>query len=398
VSTELFEEMKRYIGFEQADIDALVELREPLRPSLSPIVEEFYAAILRHPNARAVFSERVSLMNRLKGLLREWIEDLFSGRYDDAYFDSRCQIGRTHVRVELPQHYMFTSMTVIRLALIQAIWKLGPPATYARHLNAVHKILDLELAIMNQTYRESLVQRIQEMERMEYEARVSESEHMATIGQLAASLAHEIKNPLAGISGAIQVLGSGLHPGHPHKEIIAEALRQIDRLDAAVKDLLIYARPKPPETESHDLGPVVENALMILRGEPAFRRVKVHFEGLNGGHILRVDAAQIQQVATNLVLNAAHACESGGEIFCRLERHDGCVCFIVEDTGVGIAPHVLAKVFEPFYTTKARGTGLGLSICKRIVESHGGTLRIESQPGVGTKVTVELPEGGMVNT
>ncbi|HUN82685.1 MAG TPA: protoglobin domain-containing protein [Phycisphaerae bacterium] len=388
---ELFRDIKRYIDFGAADERALMELREPLKPSFGPIVEEFYAVIFRHPNASAVFGDRIQQMNRLKVLLRDWVEDLFSGRYDEAYFESRCRIGRTHVRVDLPQHYMFTSMTVIRLGLVRAIHNLGPKYATTTHLSALHKILDIELAIMNQTYREAMVAQIQEMERAEYDARVSESQHMATIGQLAASLAHEIKNPLAGISGAIQVLGAGLQAGHPHKEIIAEALRQIDRLDAAVKDLLIYARPKPPQTATHDLAQVLENALIILREEPAFRRVRVHCEGMNGGRLLRFDAAQIQQVMTNLLINAAHACERGGDIYCRLASSEESVRFEIEDTGTGIAPDILAKVFEPFYTTKARGTGLGLSICKRIVESHHGTLSIESRPGAGTRVSVELP-------
>jgi len=392
VPNELFEDMKRYVGFGQADAEALAAVREPLRPALPAIVDQFYEAIQRHPNARAVFGGNLQQMARLKGLLLAWLQDLFSGRYDDDYFDSRSRIGRTHVRVDLPQQYMFTGMSVIRLALIQALWKLGPPETYAAHLMALHKILDLELAIMNQTYREDLVNRMQEMERAEYEARISESEHLATIGQLAASLAHEIKNPLAGISGAIQVLGSALDSSHPHNEVVREALKQIDRLDAAVKDLLVYARPKPPEKAPHDLGEIIEQTLMILREEPAFGRVRVHCDGLAHSRVLTVDAAQMQQVFTNLLLNAAHACEHGGDIYCHMTRPDGRVRIIVEDTGVGIAPHVLAKVFEPFYTTKAKGTGLGLSICKRIVESHGGALKIESKVGKGTRVTIELSE------
>jgi len=237
-----------------------------------------------------------------------------------------------------------------------------------------------------------LVARMQDMERTEYEARISESEHLATIGQLAASLAHEIKNPLAGISGAIQILGSALDPRHPHKEIIGEALRQIDRLDAAVKDLLIYARPKPPNKSPHDIGEIVQHALMILREETAFRRLRIHSDGMGHGHVVRVDAAQLQQVITNLLINAAHACEGGGDVYCRVARIESGVRIAIEDTGMGIAPHVLVKVFEPFYTTKAKGTGLGLSICQRIVESHGGTLKIDSQVGKGTRVTVDLPE------
>jgi signal transduction histidine kinase len=389
---ELFEDMKAYISFGAADAHALAGLAEAVRPALPAIVEEFYSVILRHPNARSVLGQDGASIARLKALVLKWLTELFGGDYGEAYFQSRSRIGRVHVQVGLPQQYMFTAMSVIRLGLIRAIWNLGTPQQFARQLSALHKLLDLELAIMNLTYREDLVKRIQDMERAEYEARISESQHLATIGQLAASLAHEIKNPLAGISGAIQVLGAALPTEHPHKDIISEALKQIDRLDAAVKDLLIYARPKPPEKALHDLGEIIERALMILRQEPDFRKVRLHCEGLDRGHSMTVDATQIQQVVTNLLINAAHACERGGDVYCRLAAADGLMRIVVEDTGVGIAPHVLAKAFEPFYTTKARGTGLGLSICKRIVESHGGTLRIDSQVGRGTRVTVEIPE------
>ncbi|MEK6643075.1 MAG: protoglobin domain-containing protein [Planctomycetota bacterium] len=388
--SELFEDMKRYIGFGKADEDSLKTLLGPLTSAFPDIVDKFYDAILAHPNARAVFAGSEGRMARLKVSFHKWLTELFSGTYDEAYFKNHSRIGHVHVQVDLPQHYMFTAMTVVRLSLLDQLAKATPPELLTAKATSLHKLLDLELAIMNQTYREDLVKRMQDLERAEYEARISESEHLATIGQLAASLAHEIKNPLAGISGAIQVLGSGMDKNHPHKEVIVEALRQIDRLDAAVKDLLIYARPKPPERAVHDLGRIIEHCLIMLREEPSLRTVKVHYDGAGRGHAVHVDEAQVEQVLTNLFLNAAHACEDGGEIFCRVTRDGPRTNIVVEDTGCGISPHQLAKVLEPFYTTKARGTGLGLSICKRIVDSHGGDLKIESQVGRGTRVTVEL--------
>jgi hypothetical protein len=285
---------------------------------------------------------------------------------------------------------MFTSMNVVRLALVSKIEELALPDAPKR-IAALHKILDIELAIMNDTYRQDLAKRIEEIQLARYEQRLSESEHLASVGQLAASLAHEIKNPLAGISGAIQVLGAGLDEDHPHKEIIREALLQIDRLDAAVKDLLVYARPKPPSMGRADLNELLERALILFRQEPAFRDVRVHCEGLNGEHGVDVDEAQMQQLITNLMINAAHACESGGDICCRISRLESSVRIVIEDNGIGMSPQVLARVFEPFFTTKSRGTGLGLPICRRIVEAHGGTIDITSHVGEGTRVTVGIP-------
>lgn len=394
MSSELFHEMKSYLQFGEHDAAALAAIRSRIAPQFPEVVELFYARLLQHPGASAVFRGDEAMMARLRRTLLAWLDELFGGTYDNAYFESRCRIGRTHVRVELPQHYMFMAMNVVRLELSTRIRRISlPKPELDTTLNALHKLLDLELAIMNQTYREDLVRQMQDLERAHYEQRISEAEHLASIGQLAASLAHEIKNPLAGISGAIQVLGAGMAADHPHREIIAESLRQIDRLDAAVRDLLIYARPKPPEKSRVDLAELIGHVLVLLREEPAFRHVRVLCENMETPCLVQADEAQLHQVISNLLLNAAHACERGGTIRCRLDEADALVRLTVEDNGCGMASDVLVRVFEPFYTTKARGTGLGLSICKRIVEAHRGAMDIESKIGKGTRVTVEIPAG-----
>jgi len=168
-------------------------------------------------------------------------------------------------------------------------------------------------------------------------------------------------------------------------------MRQIDRLDAAVKDLLVYARPKPPAKTVQNLSNVMERALMLFREHPGCRSVRVRTQGLEAAVETPVDDAQMHQVLTNLLLNAAHACAPKGEIWCRLEPMRDGARIEIEDNGAGIRPDLLEKVFEPFFTTKSRGTGLGLPICKRIVETHGGTIRLDSEPGRGTRVTIELP-------
>mgnify|MGYP000661815241 CR=1 FL=1 len=386
----LLEDMRRFVGFTEADAAALADLQARLTPALPDIVDLFYRRILEHPGAAEVLTRSRAELYRLRQTLFAWLRELFNGTYDERYYAQRCEIGRAHVRIDLPQHYMFTAMNVIRLGLVRKIEALRLPDP-SPHLAALHKILDIELAIMNETYREDFVKRIKEMQRTQYEQKLSESEHLATVGQLAASLAHEIKNPLAGISGAIQVLGAGLDRLHPHQEIIAEALRQIDRLDAAVKDLLIYARPRPPSIKRVDLNTLLERALILFRQEPAFRGLRVRCEGLNCEHEADVDEAQIQQVITNLLINAAHASDPDGEVRCRISRLETSLRLTVEDSGIGIPAEILPRVFEPFFTTKARGTGLGLSICLRIVEAHGGTMSISSEPGRGTRVTVEIP-------
>jgi len=384
------DDMKRYVGFEDSDADALASLLDPLTPALPDIVDLVYEKILQHPKAHKTLRGNHTPSRRFRQTFLAWLRELFCGMYDERYFEQRCEIGRTHVRVGLPQQYVATSMNVVRLALAEKIDALGLPDG-AKWIAALHKIIDIELAIMNDSYREEFVRRIEETKQAQYERRLSESEHLATVGGLAASLAHEIKNPLAGISGAIQILGAGLDEDHPHKEIITEALRQIDRLDAAVKDLLVYARPKPPSKTRVDLNELLKRALILLRQEPTFRQVRIHCEGLNGEHEAEVDEAQMQQVISNLMINAAHACEASGDILCRISRLESRLRIIIEDNGKGMPAEVRSRIFEPFFTTKSRGTGLGLSICQRIVEAHGGEIDITSQVGTGTRVSVEIP-------
>ncbi len=253
------------------------------------------------------------------------------------------------------------------------------------------KLLDLELAIMLETYWAEASERIRAAERAAFQKRLDESEHMANVGQLAATLAHEIKNPLAGISGAVQVLGGSLPPGSPHQEVVAEILSEIDRLDATARDLLVYARPKPPQRKMVGVAALLQQILAHLRNQPAVQALPISCEGLDCPAEAYIDQTQFRQVITNLLLNAAHACENGGEVTFRLLATEDMVQVEVADTGVGIPADKLDRLFEPFYTTKAKGTGLGLTICKWIVESHGGRISLASEQGKGTTVTIQMP-------
>lgn len=387
---ETFLEIKRYVDFQDSDAVLLRGLADRLRPAFPAVVDRFYSALLENPRTRGVFTEGDAQVRRLRVTLMQWLAELFGGQYDRDYLDNRHRIGRTHVRVGLPQQFMISSITLVRDELSMSIRALNEPEETARRA-AVDKILGIDLAIINGSYLDELLSHMQAMERAQYEQQLRESEHLATIGRLAASLAHEIKNPLAGISGAIQVIGADIRPGHPHHEVMVEIMRQIDRLDSAVRDLLIYARPKPPQRRLHDLSTIIERALILFREEPTCRHVRVLCEGLGQKVEAPVDDGQIHQVLTNLLLNAAQACKTDGRIWCRLRPNGRGAQIQVEDDGAGMPPEIMRRVFEPFYTTKARGTGLGLPICKRIVETHGGSIHLDSRCGHGTRVTIDLP-------
>lgn len=234
--------------------------------------------------------------------------------------------------------------------------------------------------------------------------RLARAERLATLGELAASLAHEIKNPLAGIGGAIQVMGEELPDEHPRKEIMREVLAQVHRLDRTVRDLLALARPGKPEFGPCDIHQVIDRTLILLAENPEAREVRVVRAYQPGIPPVDADGKQLGQVFLNLILNAVQAMPEGGQLTIRTALRDGSasngevhrgkgriVEVAVSDSGPGIPPEALEEVFTPFVSTKRRGTGLGLSVSRRIVEDHGGWITAESPPGEGATLRVCLP-------
>ncbi|MFH0981529.1 MAG: ATP-binding protein [Planctomycetota bacterium] len=386
-----FDQMKGYVGFTEADVVQLQALGGALEPALDGVTDRFYERILADTTAAAILRESGVALSGFKNQLRAWLVELFRGPYDGSRWARTSKIGYAHVRVRLPQHYMVTAMNVLRTDLIQAVYRLHPADSAAAVL-AINKVLDLELAVMLEAYRVDDSQKVRQAERQRMERRLEEVSHLANLGELAATLAHEIKNPLAGISGAIQVIGTALDPDDPRREIIAEILSQIDRLDRTARDLLIYARPKPPSRTLQDVSKLIRRTLRFLRQEPALHHIPIRFQGLQGDASARIDEPQLEQVITNLVLNAAHACEHGGDVALSVTADREYVDIEIADTGQGMTRDTLERAFEPFFTTKAKGTGLGLAICKRIVEAHHGEVTIQSREGEGTRVRIQLPK------
>ncbi len=217
------------------------------------------------------------------------------------------------------------------------------------------------------------------------------AERLAAIGELAASLAHEIKNPLAGISGAMEIIRERFALEDPHREIIGEVLHQIERLDNTVRDLLVYARPTPPDKRPTNLEELIDAVLTVLARERQLQPLQVIKHYPDQPTALNVDPDQMEQVFMNIVLNAAQAMTRPGQLVIRLTSEDGWCRVSFSDNGPGMIQEVARRAFEPFFTTKTRGTGLGLSICRKIVESHGGKMELKTALGEGSTVTVGLP-------
>ena len=217
------------------------------------------------------------------------------------------------------------------------------------------------------------------------------ADRLASTGEIAASVAHEIKNPIAGIVGALQILKSDYPSSHPKHEIIVEMLSQLDRMNQAVNDLLAYARPKPPELSSVRLLEIVERTLSLLSHAIENKSVKIETQLEASDVNIFADAKQIQQVLWNILLNALQAIEKSGTIVLSTLKRNDHIDIIIKDTGGGIRDEHLSNIFKPFYTTKHKGTGLGLPICKQIIEEHKGNIAIETKVGTGTTVIITLP-------
>jgi len=506
----LFAELKRYVRFDDADGAALRGLAPRIRLHYKRIVDAFYQRLSEHEAARRVFTgpEQVE---RLKQTLTTWLEEMLTGPWDEDYYGRRSRIGRMHVRVGLPQRYMFTAMEHIRGELLELalVGSGDDPEGARRSARALGKVTDLELTIMLETYGEAFISQIQAAERqekgelvarlavtearyqqiveksealiatadahgrallwnarceqltgvpreqalgrdlfelvvpesarkavrahlaevlasgrpahfeedlpgpracrvrwhlttlpsgaepllclmgldvtgeLELTERTHRSERLASLGTLAAGLAHEIRNPLNAAVLQLAVVqrrlarseGADVPAAKAAAEVVAA---EMARLAALVQEFLQFARPQPLRLTETDVAALASSVVALLRPEASSRGVALTLTA-DSGALANLDAERFKQVLINLVRNAIEAADTGGSVQVRVAGQGRKVTVEVEDDGPGVPTD--APIFEPFFTTKEGGTGLGLSIVHRIVTDHGGHIGVSSQPG-----------------
>ncbi len=233
------------------------------------------------------------------------------------------------------------------------------------------------------------------------------ADRLATIGELAAGIAHEIKNPLAGIAGATQILAGEFEDDDPRKPVTQEILKLIERLDSTIRDLLDFASPSVPRVAATDLSEVIRKTLFLVDGMKEKRDFGIEVVQDLDPELpeIPVDPDQIRQVFLNMAVNAIQAMPNGGTLTISTmhtadpdlgEVHppEDYIMVSFVDTGAGIESDKLRSIFTPFYTTKTQGTGLGLPITMRIIEQHGGRVTVQSELGKGTVFRIYLPKGG----
>lgn len=236
------------------------------------------------------------------------------------------------------------------------------------------------------------------------EERIRRRETLAAIGELSAGIAHEIRNCLNPISGSVEVLQRELQVEGENARLLDLIVRESERLDNFIRELLDYARDRPIRCETLDLQALLRDVVDVIRQHPNAQGRVLQFEGRREDVWVSVDAEQMKQVLMNLILNACEAMEEEGVVEVRIaagreSRREGdygsgapsFVCVEVQDAGIGIPAAEMDLIFDPFYSTKRGGTGLGLAIASRIVERHGGTLEVDSNLGAGTTMRVWIP-------
>ncbi len=480
-----FKEMKSWLRFDKADSIRLRSIVPIIEPHIGRIIDMFYDEIQRHPDSNAVL-ESPAQVERLKGSLRLWLNEVFLGPHDDAYAALRRKIGRRHVQVGLPDRYMFTAMHLIEFEVSKLIHtNLNDPWPA---LQSLRRICTLDLALMTSTYVKSrerlqldtlhslLVQHlrlavlmvdeegyiqsatkataqlilgdsvtgrrwqralpsglldaaslqshvdralstgrevtlprvdVQDTDRRSYrihvvplnhalaafliqieeltdavdmESRLRRSEALAQLGALSAAVAHELRNPLAGISGALQVITNSMPPEAPHAIVLGKVEGEVRRLNSLVTDLLAFARPGSATLVPVDLRSISDSVVELL--DYPQMTIDVVGQGRAQG-----DPNLIRQILHNLLRNAADAAGPTGHI--RLDIHEATMG--VSDSGAGIPDADRESIFEPFMTTKTRGTGLGLAICARSADAMSGRLTLTDGPLAGATFELRLP-------
>jgi signal transduction histidine kinase len=373
-----YQELQSWVGWSEDSAQRVAATAELLAPHLATLVDDFYDEIDRHPDARKVITGGQAQINRLKGTLVLWLKELLSGCYDKNYVARRWQVGWRHVEIGLEQVYTNVALSRLRLGLIRCLhdhW-VGSLNDLQNTVRSLNKLLDLDLAIIEDAYQ------------AEYALRLQRTERMATIGQVAGGVAHELRNPLNVVKTSVYYLRNARKPT---AEKQAEHLQRIEKhvvlADGVITALSNFAKLPVPNRMPFSVEECVREAL-DANAPPDAIQVSLDFPPSLPPAL--ADGDQIRIVFANLVRNATEAMPQGGRMSVAAREVNGLLETTVADTGVGIPPEQLINVMEPLYSTKARGLGLGLSIARAILEKNGGSLRVASELGRGSTFTVFL--------
>jgi signal transduction histidine kinase len=370
--------LQRWVGWTEASARRVAATAELLTPHLTALIDDFYDEISRHPNALKVITGGQTQINRLKGTLIQWLRELLSGRYDREHVARRWQVGWRHVEIGLEQVYTNSALSRLRLGLMRALfanWQ-GSPKELHDTICSLNKLLDLDLAIIEDAYQ------------AEYAVRLQRNERLAAIGHVAGGIAHELRNPLNVVKTSVYYL---LNAKNPTAEKKAEHLQRIEKhvvlADGVITALSNFAKLPVPNRAPFAIEQCIRE---VLDTTPLPETIQVQMDCPPSLPAALADLDQVRIVFANLIRNAREAMPDGGRLTITMWASGGGIEIAIADTGVGMTAEQLGRIMEPLYSTKARGLGLGLSIARAIVEKNGGRLRAASEPGRGSTFAVLL--------
>ena len=358
----LLEELFEYVELDDADRARLHALHPILAPHFPAIAERFYAAAMANPTT----------VERQRAALIEWMATGLLGPYDEAFYARRSRIG-------LPHEHMFSAMTVIRTAYLERVEALCPPAEAWASARSLHKLLDIELAIMARHYHLDTETRIQ-------------ADRIAALRTMSVGLAHEVRNPLHSARLQLELLERRLRRLGDDPDLVGPshlAQHEIERVTALLNDFLTFARPAELHAEDTDVAAIMRSVIDLERVSAERRGADLALIA-PPSLIARVDSPKLHQVALNLVRNAIEAVARGGHVSVELaDRGDG-FALRIQDDGAGIPEHLRQRIYEPFFSTKEGGTGLGMSIVHSLIALHGGSITLATDTA-GTCFDVSIP-------
>jgi two-component system, NtrC family, sensor kinase len=373
-----YRELQDYVGWSDDDVARVRRAGRLVEPHLPALIDDFYSEIRRHPEANKVFADEAQV-ERLKSSLRIWLGQLFNGPFDAEYAVHRWRVGRRHVEVGLDHIYAHAALARLRRGLARALRAEWPPDAkdFDETLISLNTLIDLDLAKIEDAYA------------AEYLDRLQKSERLAAIGQIAAGVAHEIRNPLNVVKTSVYFL---LNAKSASPERVAEHLgrisRQVNHANDVVTALASFARPPAIQLSAISVTACLKS---VLDHSPPPQGIQFVCDLPDSLPKVKADATQLGIVFGNLIRNAFDAMPDGGTLTVSAARADRTIEVRVTDTGVGIAPANLSKITEPLFSTKARGLGLGLAITNAILAKISGRLDVSSEVGRGSTFIVQIP-------
>jgi signal transduction histidine kinase len=383
----LLEEVLAYLRVDDDDRRRLADLHARVSPALPAIADHFFDVVASYAATARLIASAAQLA-RMRDALIDWMSTGLRGPYDAAFHDRRSRIGRRHVAVGLPQHYVFAAMNVIREEYGDHITALYPPDEAPAVIRAMHKLLDLELALMLGHYQADAEARLLERERR------LQFERLTAIQTMSAGLAHEVRNPLNSAKLQLELLARRLRRDQGDTRLVAPvelASAEIERLTRLLNEFLAFARPPDLELAPHDIVALADELVATERALAELRGATI---AMRAGEpiVAVVDAGKVRQVLQNLIRNAVEAVRPGGLVTVAVSGDTGNLYLTVSDDGPGIPDAIRNRIYEPFFSTKDGGTGLGMSIVHSMVTLHGGTVDVDSSPA-GTRFDVIMPRG-----